>query len=162
MNPLRRFWTRLLNTVPGDSRDDRLREEIAEHIALQTEENIRAGLPPIEARRQAMLKFGGVESMKEDYRAERGLPQIEHLLHDFRIGFRLLRKSPGFTAVAVFTLALGIGANAAIFSVVRGVLLRPLTNRDEGHLIYVRQSAEGIGAENTTFSVPEIQDLRER
>ncbi len=83
-------------------------------------------------------------------------------LHDLRVALRSLARAKGLAITVVITLALGIGANAAIFSVVRGVLLRPLVNRDEDRLIYIRQSARGIGAENTTFSVPEIQDLRER
>ena len=72
MKSLRRFFTRLFNSGARREREERLREEIAEHIALQTEENLRAGLSPVEARRQSMLKFGGVEAMKQDYRAERG------------------------------------------------------------------------------------------
>ena len=83
-------------------------------------------------------------------------------LHDLRVALRSLARAKGLTVTVALTLALGIGANAAIFSVVRGVLLRPLVNRDEDRLIYIRQSARGIGAENVTFSVPEIQDLRER
>jgi hypothetical protein len=77
-----------------------------------------------------------------------------------RIGVRALRRVKGLSATVVVTLALGIGANAAIFSVVRGVLLRPLVNRDEDRLLYIRQSAPGIGAENMTFSVPEVNDLK--
>ena len=83
-------------------------------------------------------------------------------LHDLRVALRSLARAKGLTVTGALPLALGIGANAAIFSVVRGVLLRPLVNRDEDRLIYIRQSAPGIGAENVTFSVPEIQDLRER
>jgi len=83
-------------------------------------------------------------------------------LRDLKFAFRSLSRAKGLSATVIVTLALGIGANAAIFSVVRGVLLRPLTNRDEGRLIYIRQSAPGIGVENATFSVPEIQDLRQR
>src|SRR5262245_60106090 len=83
-------------------------------------------------------------------------------LHDLRVALRSLARAKGLTVTVALTLALGIGANAAIFSVVRGVLLRPLVNRDEDRLIYIRQSARGIGAENVAFSVPEIQDLRER
>src|SRR5262245_58267630 len=83
-------------------------------------------------------------------------------LHDLRVAIRSLARAKGLVITVTLTLALGIGANAAIFSVVRGVLLRPLVNRDEDRLIYIRQSARGIGAENVTFSVPEIQDLRER
>ena len=81
---------------------------------------------------------------------------------DIRIALRSLLRAKGLAATVVVTLALGIGANAAIFSVVRGVLLRPLVNRDEDRLIYIRQSAPGIGAENTTFSVPEIDDFKSR
>src|SRR5438128_11590164 len=84
------------------------------------------------------------------------------MLREFKFAFRSLARAKGLSITVILTLALGIGANAAIFSIVRGVLLRPLTNRDEGRLIYIRQSAPGIGTENTTFSVPEIQDLRER
>jgi putative ABC transport system permease protein len=83
-------------------------------------------------------------------------------LQDLRVALRSLTRAKGLTITVALTLALGIGANAAIFSVVRGVLLRPLVNRDEDRLIYIRQSASGMGAENVTFSVPEIQDLRER
>jgi putative ABC transport system permease protein len=83
-------------------------------------------------------------------------------LHDLRFALRSLARTRGLTATVVLTLALGIGANAAIFSLVRGVLLRPLANRDEDRLVYIRQSARGIGADNAAFSVPEIQDLRDR
>src|SRR5262245_18468656 len=83
-------------------------------------------------------------------------------LQDLRVALRSLTHAEGFAVTVVLTLALGIGANAAIFSVVRGVLLRPLVNRDEDRLIYIRQSARGLGADNMTFSAPEIQDLRER
>src|ERR1700736_5526169 len=81
---------------------------------------------------------------------------------DIKFALRSLLRAKGLAATVVVTLALGIGANAAIFSVVRGVLLRPLVNRDEDRLIYIRQGAPGLGAENTTFSVPEINDFRSR
>src|SRR5262245_44075998 len=84
------------------------------------------------------------------------------MLNDIRFAFRQLRKSPGFTLVVIITLALGIGANAAIFTLVRGVLIKPLVNRDEDQLIYIRQSAPGARIENSTWSMPEIQDLEAR
>jgi putative ABC transport system permease protein len=81
-------------------------------------------------------------------------------VNDLRVAFRSLARTKGLAVTVVLTLALGIGANAAIFTLVRGVLLKPLVNRDEDRLIYIRQSAPGIDNENTTFSIPEIQDLR--
>src|SRR5713226_2470934 len=101
MKSLRRFLLRLFNLVTRRALDERLREEIEEHIALQTAENLRAGLPPVEARRQAMLKFGGVEAMKQDYRAERGLLFIENLLADLRNAGRTIRRMPGLAAVII-------------------------------------------------------------
>src|SRR5215218_3236969 len=83
-------------------------------------------------------------------------------LTDFRFALRSLSRVKGLAITVVLTLALGIGANAAIFSVVRGVLLRPLANKDEDRLIYIRQSARGIGADNANWSVPELRDLRSR
>jgi putative ABC transport system permease protein len=84
------------------------------------------------------------------------------LLNELKFAIRSLSRAKGLALTVVLTLALGIGANAAIFSVVRGVLLRPLVNRDESRLIYIRQSAPGINSENAAFSVPEIQDLKDR
>ena len=97
MKAVRRFLTRLFNSATQQSQEERLREEIEEHIALQTEENIRAGLSAVEARRQAMLKFGGVEAMKQDYRAQRGLLFIENLLGDLRNAGRTIRRMPGLS-----------------------------------------------------------------
>src|SRR6202790_4550106 len=88
------------------------------------------------------------------------IPKPELFLQDLTVALRSLTRAKGLAITVVLTLALGIGANAAIFSLVRGVLLRPLVNRDEDRLIYIRQSAPAIGVENANFSVPEIQDLR--
>src|SRR5260370_3313709 len=115
MKSLRRFLTRLFNLTARHAQEERLREEIAEHIALQTEENLRAGVSPAEARRQAMLKFGGVEAMNQHYRAEGGLLFIENLMRHVRFALRLLRQSPGLTAVSVVSLAMAIVANAVVF-----------------------------------------------
>lgn len=133
MRFLRRFIARLGNSVTSRREDERMREEIEEHLALQTVENIRAGLPPDEARRQATLKFGAVEAMKEAYRAERRMLFIDILLQDLKYTLRQLRRSPGFTLTSIITLALGIGATTAMFTLVHAVLLKslPVTQPDE-------------------------------
>jgi predicted permease len=159
MRSVRRFLARLANLAAGRAQDERLKEEIEEHIALQTADNLRSGLSPFEARRQAMLKFGGVEAIKEDYRAERGLLLIENLVRDVRFALRMLRKSPGFTAVAVLTIGLGIGANTAIFSMVNSFLLRPLPVREPDQLTVLGFQLKK-GALQTSFSYPELEDLR--
>jgi predicted permease len=156
MKALRRFFTRLFNST-GRANEERLREEIEEHIALQTEENLRAGLSPIEARRQARLKFGGVETMKQDYRAERGLLFIENLVRDFRFAARMLRKSPSFTCVAVVTLAMAIGANAVVFGVMDALVLRPL-NVPNADTLYGTE----FGVDTGFQSYPNYLDLRDR
>src|ERR1700751_3977135 len=154
MKPLRRIFARLVNLATRRAQDERLREEIEGHIALQTDENLRAGLSPVEARRQAMLKFGGVEAMKQDYRAERGLLLIENLVRDVRFSLRMLRKSPGFAIASVLTLALAIGANAVVFGVLNALILRPL-NVPQAESLFVIQPGE-------RHSYPDYLDLRQR
>ena len=156
MKSLRRFLTRAVNSMTGRVHDERLREEIEEHIALETAENVRAGLAPVEARRQALLKFGAMESIKEDYHTERGMQWV--FLQDLRFSLRVLRKSPGFTAVAIFTLALGIGANAIVFSVMNALILHPLNLPQAESLYQVMRGKDKAG--NQSF--PDYLDLRDR
>ena len=144
---------------------DDLDEEIRGHLALSVKERIERGEDPTSARLAALKEFGNVTLTRDSIRSvwrPRWFDAAEALGRDIRFALRALLRAKGLAATVVVTLALGIGANAAIFSVVRGVLLRPLVNRDEDRLIYVRQSAPGLGAENTTFSVPEINDFKSR
>ncbi len=137
---LKRSVARAVNFAARNRGDQRLREEMESHIALQTEENLRAGMSPAEARRQAILKLGALESISETYRAERGLPLAETFLHDCRYALRQLRKSPAFTLVVVGTLALGIGANAAIFTLIHALMLRNLPVTDPKTLVRLGNS----------------------
>src|SRR5438093_3255080 len=140
-------------------------DEIRGHRDLSVKERMERGEAPEAARLAALREFGNVTLTRDSMRSvwrPRWLDAVEALGRDIRFALRALQRAKGLAATVVVTLALGIGANAAIFSVVRAVLLRPLVNRDEDRLIYIRQSAQGIGAENTTFSVPEINDLKSR
>jgi predicted permease len=135
-----RLFARIRNFVARRRGDDRLREEMEQHLALQTQENVRTGMSPVEARRQARLKLGGAEGIREQYHAEEGLPFIEGVLRDFRYAFRVLAKSPGFSIATVLILALGIGANLTVFLVLYGVLLKPLPFPQPQQLVRIQRS----------------------
>jgi predicted permease len=158
---LRGAFARITGSVTRDrSIDDDLRDELQSHLEMATAENIRRGMHPDEARRQALLASGGMTQSAEAVRAQRGLPWLESVAADIRYALRTLRHARAFTAIVVMTLGLGIGANTAIFSVIRGVLLKPLPHRDGDRLLYLRQSTDGPGGENVSFSVPEVTDIR--
>jgi len=156
---LRRFFIRLSNFVAGRRADQRLREEIAEHLAFQTEENRRAGMSPDEARRQAALKLGSAEAIREHQHDEQSLPLIENLLFDLRYAIRMLLRSPGFSFIAIATVALGVGATTAIYSVIDATLLHPLPYPYPSELIHVQDDLPGIGAQDVGTSIPEWRDL---
>jgi predicted permease len=126
MRRFRAFLLRLGGLFAKDRRNRELAEEIESHLELHIEDNLRAGMSLEEARRQARLKFGGVEAVKESYRDRLGIPLLDTLVQDLRYGVRMLRRNPGFTAVAVLSLALGIGADTAVFGLVDSLLLRML------------------------------------
>jgi len=149
MRTLRRWLKRSTSWATTHRDEERLQTEITEHLALLTADYIRAGLSPQEARRQALLKFGGTAPVKQSYREQRGLPIMEILIRDIRHALRRLRMAPTFTLTTVFTLALGIGANTAIFSVVTGVVIKPLAFPHPEQLITVNHSAPGVNLPST-------------
>lgn len=160
MRFLRRFFIRLSNFATGRRADQRLREEIAEHLAFQTEENLRAGMSPAEARRRAVLKLGAAEAIRERHHAEQSLPLIENLLFDLKYAVRMLGRSPGFAFVSIATIALGIGATTAIYSVIDATLLHPLPYPNPAELVRIQDDLSGVGAHNIGISVPEWRDLQ--
>jgi macrolide transport system ATP-binding/permease protein len=159
MKSLRRFFARLFNFASRRAQEERLREEIAEHIALQTDENLRAGLSPVEAQRQAMLKFGGVEAMKQDFRAQRGLLFIENLFQDVRYAIRSLSRTSGLTAFVVITLALGIGMTSAMFSMVDGLIFRPYPVPHPSGVLTLASTTHDSNLDG--FSYREYLDIRD-
>ncbi len=141
MRALKRFFKRLSSRATARQDEKRLQAEIEEHLALQTDENIRTGLSPVEARRQAVLKFGAVEATKESYRDQRGLPFMETLIQDTRHALRRLRRAPAFTITTVLTLALGIGATTSIFTLVYAVIVKSLVVANPSELYRLGKEA---------------------
>ncbi len=158
MSWLRILALRIKGVFSTRRSESELDAEVRAHLDALTEENIRRGMNPEDAQYAARREFGGVEQTKELYRDRRGLPFLETLLYDIRFGTRMLAKNPGFTIVAVLTLALGIGANTAIFSVVKAVLLRGLPFKDPAHLVRVNESVAKGGRSPVAY--PNYLDWR--
>jgi predicted permease len=157
------FWNKITHSIRVLFRrkkaESDLDSELRFHLETQIENNIRAGMSPEAARQSALREFGGVDLAKEECRDERGTQFLEQLWQDVRFGARMLRKNPGFTAVAVLTLALGIGANTAIFSVVSAVLIRPLPYPNQAKLLHVKETHFGSTA-GTNFTYANFLDLQ--
>ena len=159
MRFLRRFFIRLSNFTAARHADERLQEEMAEHLALQAEENLRAGMPPAEARRQAALKLGAAQAIREHHNTEQSLPLAENFLLDLRYAFRMLYRSPGSSLIVIATMALGVGATSAIYSVIDATLLHPLPYPNPTELVRIEDDLPGVGAQDVSVSIPEWKDL---
>jgi len=146
---LRRTWRRLLGSFSGQRHESDVAEEFDAHVQLMTEENMRRGLAPHEAYRRARLQFGSVESAKESYRDQRSLRGLDAVGKDFGYALRGIRKNPGFAAMVTVVLAIGIGANTTLFSIVNAVLLRPLPYPDSDRLVWVGETRADLRFSST-------------
>src|SRR6266481_2724553 len=160
------MWSKLaswLRAVAGRTRmESEMDAELRFHIEAFAEDLARRGVPREEAMRRARIEFGGIERAKEECRDARGTNFIESLIQDLRFGLRMLRNSPGFTATAILTLALGIGANTAIFSVVDAILLRPLPYPEPGRLVRIWESSARRDSPRNVVNPFNFMDWREQ
>ena len=162
MISLREVLNQIRSLFRGEQLDHEVKEEMASHLEMSVEENLRRGMPPEEARRQALIQFGGVQQALERHRESRTLPWVDVLRQDLRFTFRMLSRDAGFAVVAVLILALGIGANIAVFSVVNAILLRPLPFPDAQQLVRIIEKDPKAGESSKTYTADATQDFQQQ
>lgn len=164
MDWLRTCWSRCVAFFGVRRLDEELDEELLEHLDLATDENLRRGMSPQDARRAALLKFGGVAQIKEDYRLQRGLPLVDELVQDVRFATRQIVRAPGFAIIAILTLGLGIGANTAVFTLTHALLLQTLPVRDPGELVRlaIDLSAVDKNGHDAPLNLPIIEAIEKQ
>ena len=159
---IRRTWRRLLSSLSMRDRDPEMSEELESHIHMLADEHVRAGMSRDAADRQARLQFGNLEAMKEGYRDQRGLPLIEIALNDLRHAGRILVKNPGFASVAILSLAMGIGANTAIFSVINAAFFAPYGIKEPERLVRLWGQDLQRNILQLGFSAPKYELIRDQ
>jgi predicted permease len=159
---LREVLNRIRSFFRKNPLDQELEQEMASHLEMAVEENIRRGMSAEEARRRALVRFGGIQQSLELHRERRGLPWLDVLTQDLRFTFRTLKRDYGFTMVAVLILALGIAANITVFSVVNTILLRPLPFPDSQQLVRIVEKHPEAGESSKTYTADATQDFQER
>ena len=160
MRRLRAWMLRLAGMLPNERRERELTDELEGHLHMHIDDNIRRGMTPELARRDALLKLGGVESTKQAYRERRTVPVLENLLRDVRFAIRQLRKNPGFSATAILMLALGMCASVAIFAFVDAALIKPLPYRNPARLVGVYENVPLILCPQCNLSYPDYLDWK--
>jgi hypothetical protein len=159
---LREVLNQIASLFRSEQLDREVKDEMASHLEMAVEENLRRGMSPDEARRQALVQLGGIQQTLERHRESRTLPWVDVLRQDLRFTFRMLRRDSGFAAVSVLILALGIGANLAVFSVVNTILVRPLPFRDSQQLVRIIEKDAKAGESSKTYTADATQDFQQQ
>ena len=160
IDSISRAWNRLAAMFRRSPIDRDLEAEIASHLEASIQENLRQGIAPEEARRRALVRFGSVTRAMEQHREERGLPVLDVLSQDLRFSLRTLRRDRAFAFIVILVLALGVGANVAVFSVINAILLRPLPFRDPSQLVWFATNGGKGGLSEQTYTVSAFEEFR--
>ena len=161
MRGIRAWVWRFAGLFSAARREEDVRQELESHLQMHIDDKIRAGMSPTEARRDALVRLGGIEPLREQQRDRGGIPVVQHLARDIRYGLRVLRRNPTFSAITIATLALGVGANTSIFTLVNAALLRPLPYHAADRLVMIWGTDQGSGSREVSVSYPDFESWRD-